>query len=158
MDPAVDQCSDWEHAPSSGAFLLACNQDELTGYLASGLERPGPSGLRIDVTGAHARPGPVTVPAMRRDPREPSLDAWRVTATQATTAEIYAACQAGDGYLEARFRGVAVRPEMPLRVDTRNRQAWRLRDPEGRVVAAPVDPTPITPLGAKGPQHGCATK
>jgi hypothetical protein len=140
LDPAVDTCGDWEHAPTSGTFLLACNQTELQRYLSSGLEQPSSSGLRIDVVGPAARPGVATIPAVRRNPRDPSLDAWRVTATSPTVAEIYAACQADNDVLEARFPGVPVAANAALRVDVRERASWRVRDARGAVVAqaAPV--------------------
>ena len=55
LDPAVDECSDWEHPPSAGAFLLACDQDELTRYLQVGPgEAWSTTGLRIDVVGTAA--------------------------------------------------------------------------------------------------------
>ncbi len=135
LDPAVDRCTDWEHAPSAGAFLLACDQRELSRYLNSGLELPSSTGLRIDVAGKAARPGPITVPAIRRDPREPTLDNWRVVATRPTHAAVYAACQANTGYLEALFADVDIRANQALRVDGRDRATWRLRDATGRPVA-----------------------
>jgi lysophospholipase L1-like esterase len=135
LDPAVDTCSDWEHAPSAGAFLLACDQAELTRYLKSGLELPSSTGLRIDVAGRAARPGPITVPAVRRDPREPTLGNWRITATRLTHATIYAACQANKGYLEALFPAVDIRANEALRVDERDRSTWRLRNARGEPVA-----------------------
>jgi lysophospholipase L1-like esterase len=136
LEPGVDTCSDWEHAPSAGAFLLACDQAELTRYLKSGLELPSSTGLRIDVAGNAARPGPITVPAIRRDPREPTLGNWRITATRATRATIYAACQANKGYLEALFPAVDIHANEALRVDERDRSTWRLRNARGEPVAA----------------------
>jgi lysophospholipase L1-like esterase len=135
LDPAVDTCADWEHAPSAGAFLLACDQTELTSYVNSGLERPSSTGLRIDVAGAAARPGEATIPAIRRDPREPTLDNWRITATADVNATIYAACQANTGYLAALFPSVPVQASQTLRVDGRDRRMWRLRDARGKEVA-----------------------
>jgi hypothetical protein len=154
LDPAVDECTDWEHTPSAGAFLLACDQRELTRYLKSGLELPSSTGLRIDVAGTAARPGPVTVPAIRRDPREPTLDKWRIVATRETHAAIYAACQANTGYLDTLFPDVEVRPNQPLRVDGRDRTLWRLRDAAGTSVAEAAPR--VIKKSSKGQPVACA--
>jgi lysophospholipase L1-like esterase len=141
LDPAVDSCSDWERAPSSGALIVACDRRRLTRYLAGGLENPGNGGLRIDVVdGSATRPGAFTVPAVRRDPRVARLDSWRVTASSTTVADVYASCQAHGGLLEARFRAVHLRANVPVRVDDRERGGWRLRDERGAVVGRAMAP------------------
>jgi lysophospholipase L1-like esterase len=143
MDAAVDQCGDWEHAPATGVFVLACDQAQLTRYLRNGLEQPASGGLRIDVTGARGvQTGPVTVPAVRRDPGHTSADRWWIGAGHTTTAEIYASCQVASGMLETRFVGVNVSPRRSLRLDThRPDHNWDLVDEAGRsALARPVTP------------------
>jgi lysophospholipase L1-like esterase len=140
LDPAVDSCTDWEHAPTSGAFLMACDRARLQHYVETGLDKLGTGGLHIDVIDRGAtRAGPITIPAIRRDPRVPRLDLWRVTATQPTVADVYASCQAHKGLLEARFAAVSLQADHPLRVDDRARTTWRLRDAAGAVVGPPAD-------------------
>ena len=143
MDAAVDQCDDWKHPPATGVFLLACDQAQLTRYLHNGLEQPASGGLRIDVAGPRGvQTGPVTVPAVRRDPGGTSADRWWIAAGHTTTAEIYASCQVAGGMLEARFAGVKVAPRRSLRLNThRPDHNWDLVDEAGRsALARPVTP------------------
>jgi hypothetical protein len=156
LDPLVDSCADWERAPTSGALLVACDAHQLQRFIKSGLERPGTGGLRIDVVAAtRPRTGPVTVPAVRRDPKVVRLSDWRVTATRATKARIYAACQSGDGLLEARFPQVEVEPEEPLRVDDRPRGPWRLVRQDGTRVGEAVAPNVVKALDDDAAPHRC---
>ena len=85
----------------------------------------------------------MTVPAIRRDPREPLLDTWRVATTRATVADVYASCQAHEGLIEAYFPAVKLAASRPLRVDVRARGVWQLRDDRGTAVGPAVAPRVI---------------
>jgi hypothetical protein len=150
LDEAVDECKDWSHAPATGVFLLACDQGQLTRYVRNGLETPRDGGLRIDVASRlGVQPGPVTVPAVRRDPGATSMDSWWITAGHRTTADVYASCQSDRGMLEHTFREVKVTPRMALRVVTGQASAdgaipqWRLVSATGRQIGAAVVPRPV---------------
>lgn len=148
LDPAVDECDDWEHATTSGALIVACEPTRLRRYIDSGLENAGSEGVRIDVVdGGATRPGPITVPALRRDPRVKVLTPWRVVATRDTVADVFASCQVGKGLVEIRFRGVRLDAERALHVDDRAHTVWRLRDEAGRQVGRDAKPHVVKPVG-----------
>lgn len=137
LDPLANSCSDWERPPATGVYLVACSPDQIGSYFASGLEDPGAVSLHIDtVTADKLAAGPPSVPAVRRDAQLRRLDDWRVAASGAITAEVYAACPSGDARLEVRFPIVRFRPQERLRLDDRERSIWRLRDEDGATVAS----------------------
>jgi GDSL-like Lipase/Acylhydrolase family len=146
LEPLVDHCADWEAPPATGTFLLACDQTTLSSYLASGLEVPGPAGVRIDV--AHpAKPqvGEFALPAMRRNRDGAYLDAWRIVAGTRTVVSVFASCWHNedgddrDGIVAARFRNVVVEPDAPLRVHDRGPGGrWLLLRPDGTEAASAV--------------------
>jgi hypothetical protein len=115
---------------------VACDAGALRRSVASGLESVDPAGVRIDVT-HHERPrtGPVTVPAVRRDPRSARLDDWRIVTGTDTTVEVFASCQTGNRMLAARFRSVPLKVGVPVWVDDRPRERWRLRAEDGTTIA-----------------------
>ena len=148
--PLVDECADWETPPTAGPYLVACDQRALTAYVESGLEEPGPGGVRIDVADEE-RPelGEVTLPAVRRDPDGVYLDSWRITAAAATRVSVYASCLQEGRTVGARFPSVRVFPLHPLRLlDRGPAGGWRLAREDGRVVAR-ADPFFIRQIGGR---------
>jgi hypothetical protein len=136
LENLVDSCVDWERPPARGIYMVACSPKQLQSYFDSGLENTGTSGLHIDVADADApEVGPITVPAVRRDARGRSLDNWRLAASGAITTEVYVACPAEKGRLEARFPVVRLQAEQRLRLDDSERTTWYLRDEHGTEVA-----------------------
>jgi hypothetical protein len=155
LERLVDECKDWTRAPVRGAYLVACDPEALRRSTASGLEDVDPAGLRIDV--AHdERPktGPVSVPAVRRDPRNArALDTWRIVAGAGATVEVYASCQTGNRMLAARFRGVELPPGTAVRVDDRPRETWRLRTEDGVTIGESTPAVVQSGSESKGEQE-----
>ncbi|HEX2232699.1 MAG TPA: GDSL-type esterase/lipase family protein [Thermoleophilaceae bacterium] len=136
LERLVDECSDWEHAPNDGTYMVACDQDALRAYLESGLEVPGPAGLRIDDAAAiKPRTGAISLPAVRRDAAGTYLDGWRISASQPTRASVYASCRQDKRIVAARFPSVRIDPAWPLRLSDRAPGVWRLRREDGVTVA-----------------------
>jgi hypothetical protein len=124
LQHALDTCADWQQPPPNGVYAVACNDDQLKGFFASGLETPGNLGLSI------GRPGSLdtaTVPAIYRHATPESLDGLEVSARRATTATVYATCYAGDHPIVATFPDVPLEPGHPLTLQT-GRDAWTLGD------------------------------
>jgi lysophospholipase L1-like esterase len=138
LDPVVDACSDWEHAPARGVLVVACDPETLDRFRASGYEDPGAPTVHIDVVDRRRlEPGPVTVPALRRDATITRLDTWRVATVATIKTTIYAACALAERNwaAQARFDGITVTRGHPLAVRDAQDGQWRLVDDTGRVVA-----------------------
>lgn len=137
LDPLVDQCADWENPPSTGVYMVACDQVALNAYVASGYEDPGGAGIRIDVARtANPQVGEYALPAMRRNRDGFYLDGWRLVAAAPTTASVFASCPRGRAVVAASFRKVTVRPDLPLRLRDRGPEgSWALTTPDGTVAA-----------------------
>ncbi len=137
LDPAVDGCADWENPPTAGTYMVACDQDALTAYLASGLEDTGTAAVRIDDAKASGPDvGEPTLPAVRRDPAGVYFDNWRITAANPDTVTLFASCIQGDRIVDAHFSGVRLVPNQPLHLLDRGPGGqWRLADDDGAVVA-----------------------
>jgi lysophospholipase L1-like esterase len=115
LEQAIDECSDWETPATSGIYMVACNQDALSAYVASGLEVPDPAELRIqsrlfDDLGSE----PPAVPAVRRDRNRTYLDDWRITAAQPTVISVYATCPSKKDVVGAEFAKVPIGPGSAL--------------------------------------------
>ena len=147
IDTLVDECADWEQPAAEGAYVVACDQEALRRYVASGLEDLGPGGVRIDAaTGGRVTTGPVTLPAVRRTVATRKLDAWRISAVAPSRVTVFASCRQGGRdraqQLVGRFAAVSLTPGRPLRIDDRVRGVWRLRTEDGAEVARTVPERP----------------
>jgi lysophospholipase L1-like esterase len=145
LEQAIDECSDWESPATKGIYMVACSQDALSSYVASGLEAPDPAEVRVesrffdDLARDH-----LAVPAVRRDRNRAYLDDWRITAKRPTVISVYATCPSGDAVVGAHFLDVPIGPDSAL----------TLRDggPEGRWLLTRSDGTPAgeaPPFGTK---------
>jgi lysophospholipase L1-like esterase len=143
--PLVDRCSDWEKPAVTGTYIVACDQEALDAYLASGLERTGPAGVRIDLALPDApKVGAFALPAMRRNPAGSYLDVWRIVAANPTEVSVFASCprRGANRAIGAKFERVRVMPGRPLRLlDHGPDRRWRLVAPDGAKIA---DAVPFT--------------
>jgi hypothetical protein len=124
LQHALDTCAEWQQPPANGVYVVACNDDQLRAFFASGLETPGNLGLSV---GRPDTLGTATVPAIYRHATPESLDGLEVSARRATTATVYASCYAGDRPIVATFPNVALAPGRPLTLRT-GASAWTLGD------------------------------
>jgi lysophospholipase L1-like esterase len=137
LEREIDECSDWEVPATSGIYMVACNQDALTAYVASGLEDSDPAELRIqsrlfDDLGR----GPLAMPAVRRDRNRTYLDDWRITAAQPTVISVFATCPSGKEVVGAEFTDVPIGPEGALTLRSGgDRDPWVLTRPDGTPAA-----------------------
>jgi lysophospholipase L1-like esterase len=139
LDPAADECADWERdPPPTGTMLIACNQEALDAYLRSGLEDPGTAGVRIDAA-VRGSPevGEATLPAIREERRGIYLSDWWLKAAEPSTVSVYATCRHGSQVIGARFAQAEVDPNRPLHLIDRGGEGgeWRLRTEGGATVA-----------------------
>jgi lysophospholipase L1-like esterase len=139
LDPAVDECADWERdPPPTGTTMIACDQEALGAYLGSGLEDPGAAGVRIDAA-VRGSPevGEATLPAIREERHGVYLDNWWLKAAEPSTVSVYATCRHGGQVIGARFAAVEVDPNRPLHLLDRGGKGgkWRLRTEGGATVA-----------------------
>lgn len=140
-DSLFDDCADWQQRPTSGGYLVACDDADLRRFFASGLEDPGSTGLRID--GPQRARGP-TVPAVYRSADVRELEQATITADRPVAPIVYASAFRGNRALAARFAHVALRPG--LRVALRLGSRWRLVDEVTRRVIATAAPRAIGTL------------
>ena len=161
LDPAVDECADWErNPPPTGTMMIVCNQEALDAYLRSGLEDPGTAGVRIDaaVKGS-PEVGEATLPAIREERHGVELDSWWLKAAEPSTVSVYATCRHGDQVIGARFATVELDPSYPLHLIDRGGEdgEWRLRT-EGGATLARAQPSAFGVKGeelvAKSPARG----
>ncbi len=143
LQKAIDDCGDWEKPATSGIYLVACDQGALDRYVGSGLEDPGPDGLRIEATDAEAEKGgggaeeePVEVPAVRRNRSGAYLDDWQISAARPTEATVFASCPSGDKVVLAQFPAVPIGSGEELTIDDAGPGgAWVLENAKGEPVA-----------------------
>jgi len=137
LEQTIDECEDWERPATSGIYMVACDQGELSDYVASGLEDPGPAQVRIQTRFFDDLDrGPLAVPAVRRDRNRAYLDDWRITARQPATVTVYATCPSGNDVVGARFVDVSVGPESALTLrDGGPDGAWLLTRSDGTPAA-----------------------
>lgn len=123
LDGLFDQCSDWERQPPSGVYVVACDEAALGAFFASGLTDAGGREITIrGATGAAERP---SVPAVLRRPDEVSPAGARLSATQAMTVRVYAACWDGARPVVAQFASVPLEPGRTIELRTGAR-GWTL--------------------------------
>lgn len=135
LEQAIDECSDWEKAATSGIYMVVCNQDALTRYVNSGLKAAEPAQVRIEsrLFEDQGR-GPLPIPAVRRDRNRVYLDDWRITAKQPTVVSVYATCPSNHAVVGARFENVPIGPDSALTL--------RSGGPEGRWLLNRIDGSP----------------
>jgi hypothetical protein len=133
LEQAIDECSDWETPATSGIYMVACNQDALTAYVASGLEAPEPAELRIQSRlFDDLRSGPLAVPAVRRDRNRTYLDDWRITAAQPTVISVFATCPRKKEVVGVEFTDVPIGPGGALTLRSGGlHDPWMLTRPDG---------------------------
>ncbi|HET9197263.1 MAG TPA: SGNH/GDSL hydrolase family protein [Solirubrobacterales bacterium] len=141
LEQAIDDCSDWEKPATSGIFMLVCDQITLDRYVASGLEDPGDSGVRIEALDSDETPASdsIAVPAVRRNRSGTYLDDWMITAARLTEASVYASCPSGDKVVAARFEDVPIVQGAELTIDDKGPGgSWVLSEADGAPVSEAV--------------------
>ena len=134
----VDDCDDWSKPPFQGAILVACDQEALRAYFASGLERVPRGSLRVLRQGGDGRASPRAIPSVARDrDRSDALRDWRI-AGAGSDVSVYAARRKGRALRSARFTGVRMKRGERLRVVEASPREWRLVDQDMRVVCRAV--------------------
>jgi lysophospholipase L1-like esterase len=140
LENAIDDCSDWEHPATTGTFMVVCREAALDAYVESGLEDPGP-GIRIEAAGSGQRPpGPVSVPAVRRNRSGTYLDDWRISVPKLKgkkkiVVSVYASCPNGERIVAAHFEKVRLTSEQELTIrDQGPGGTWILVDADGVAV------------------------
>jgi hypothetical protein len=151
QDPLVDafsRCEDWYQAPTQpGVELVACDQQQLDHFIASGLTDPGPGGARI--AGPYGRSD--QVPAVYSDEDPNGLRRVRVIGSGGRTG-LYAAAFWPNGVSRrATFPATALPDGVPLRISWDRDTAQLLSPTGGRVATAQArtsfgKPFPMLPL------------
>jgi hypothetical protein len=149
LDALVDECADWRRPQAQGAYVAACAQDALAGWVRGGMPDGAAPGLQVLTPADPAASTTAAMPvAVRRDALSPSFQGWRVRTAQPAAVEVYASCYVRDTPLEATFTGVRVTPASELRLDVSAEGSWRLLEDGVRPVA---EATPRLPGAADGP-------
>jgi hypothetical protein len=135
QDPLVDafsRCEYWYQPPTQpGLEVVACDQQQLDHFIASGLTDPGPGGARI--AGPYGRPDDVPAVYSTEDPN--GLRPVRVTGSGSPTGLYVEAFWPSGVRRTATFAPTALPDGVPLRV-VWDRTSARLLSPAGEEVAA----------------------
>jgi lysophospholipase L1-like esterase len=144
LEKTIDDCKDWEKPATSGIYMVVCDQSTLNRFVNSGLEDPGPDGVRIEAIEAeNASAGsgtreeePLAMPAVRRNRSGTYLDDWRISAARPTEANVFASCPNGDKVVLAQFEEVPIPFGDDLTIDDEGPGgSWVLRTDKGKAVA-----------------------
>ncbi|HEX8085048.1 MAG TPA: hypothetical protein VF529_12225 [Solirubrobacteraceae bacterium] len=149
IERAIDECGEWQHPQSQGAYVVACHQPGLTSWVAKGLDAFDGPPLRVLTPREPATRGAARPIAVRRAADVVSFDGWRVRSEAAARIDVYASCLVGRRPVEATFSGVRIGAGEELRLDARIGGRWRLLRgaAEQAASAAPV----LAPEAKSGP-------
>lgn len=123
LDEHFEDCPEWFQRPPDGSYLVACDQNRLSSFFASGLERPGRQGLAI--SGDPAPRQGTSIPAVFQSPRAGALGEATISTRQTAHPFVFAALRAGNELRMAEFH----RFEMPAGITLRLRgkgSRWQL--------------------------------